>query len=82
MLELVYVHDTNDIYNYENPHDRSHWLLLADLLSRMSNLQFLAVDIRDFPAEESEDEDDVYESDPEETEIGEDGNLGSIRHRG
>ncbi len=57
VLELVYVHDTDDLYNYENPCGRSHWLLLADMLACMPNLRFLCVDVRDSP-EDDEDEDE------------------------
>ncbi|KLO07954.1 hypothetical protein SCHPADRAFT_1001269 [Schizopora paradoxa] len=68
VLELIYMHDTSDIYNVQNPNGRSHWLLLADLLSSMPNLRFLCVDVRDFADDHDilDDEDDMEESDMDE----------------
>ncbi|KLO07964.1 hypothetical protein SCHPADRAFT_1001279 [Schizopora paradoxa] len=59
VLELIYIHDTNDVYNFKNPTGRSHWLLLSDLLVSMPNLRFLCVDVRDFSDDPSMDEDDI-----------------------
>lgn len=88
VLELIYVHDTNDIYNIENPNGRSHWLLLADMLAFMPNLRFLCVDVRDdVGLDDDDDENDIGESDmdedeePEESESASDSDSASANDR-